>query len=209
MLSCLIRRRSPDAWTCNAHGSVANSIDGEVAPNSDWACGRSSDNLRFAHRDLSTNTRLIVGVDASNNLRQCDFIRVDPSSGSLRELRCIPTASKSLDQHDASFEASLRDFNVVALVLEQGCLPGDDLKIGIDAIFVTRIEEVKRLLRRGGSVALLACFDLKVVQRVEIVLNLLECGERALAVGSNRPIVLRDGDVGGGAPAPVIEERLG
>src|SRR5277367_6108294 len=99
-------------------------------------------------------------------------------SGSLRQLRCTPTPAKSLDEQHAGFESSLRDFNVVALVLKQRCLPGNHLEIGIDAPLVTRIEEIERLLRREGSVVLLARLDLEVAQRVQVVLNLLECGER-------------------------------
>ena len=50
---------------------------------------------------------------------------------------------------------------------------------------------------------LLARLDFQVVQRVQVVLNLLECGKRRLAVGGNGAIVLRTGDVGSGAPAAV------
>ena len=92
---------------------------------------------------------------------------------------------------------------------EQRGLPGNDLEVVVDAILVTDIEEVERLLRRGGGLVLLARFDLEVVQRVQVVLNLLKGGERGLAVGGNGAIVLREGDVGGGTPATVIEERLG
>ncbi len=56
---------------------------------------------------------------------------------------------------------------------------------------------------------LLARFDLEVMQRVQVVLNLLECGERGLAISGNGAIVLREGDVGGGAAAAVVKERLG
>jgi len=124
-------------------------------------------------------------------------------SGSLRKLRCIPTAAKSLDEQYAGFKSSLRDFNVVALVLKQRRLPGNHLEIGIDTPLVTRIEEIERLLRREGSIVLLARLDFQVVQRVQVVLNLLECGKRRLAVGGNGAIVLRTGDVGSGAPAAV------
>jgi hypothetical protein len=88
-------------------------------------------------------------------------------------------------------------------------LPGNHLEIGIDAILVARIEQIERLLRRVGGVVLLARFDLQVVQRIQIVLNLLECSERGLAIGGNGAIVLREGDVGGSAPSAVIEEGLG
>ena len=129
-------------------------------------------------------------------------------SGSLRELRCIPAAAESLDQQYAGFEPSLCDFNVIALILQKGGLPGNDLEIGVDATLVARIEEVERLLRRSGSVVLLLCFDLEVVQRVQVVLNLLERGQCGLAVGGHGAIVLREGDVGGGAPATVIKESF-
>ena len=126
----------------------------------------------------------------------------------MGQLRCIPTAPERFDEQHAGFEASLRDFDVVTLVLKKGGLPGNDLEIGVDAILVASVEEIERLLRRGGRVALLARFDLKVMQRVQIVFNLLECGERGLAVCRDGAIVLRQGNVGGGAPAAVIEERL-
>jgi hypothetical protein len=54
----------------------------------------------------------------------------------------------------------------------------DHLEIGVDAILVARIDEVERSLRRGSCVVLLARFDLRIVQRVQVVLNLLESGER-------------------------------
>ena len=104
------------------------------------------------------------------------FLTKQTISRFLRKLCCIPAATESLDQQYAGFEASLRDLNVVALVLKQRGLPGNHLEIGIDATLVARVKEVERLLRRGGCVALLARFDLEVVQRVQVVLNLLECG---------------------------------
>jgi hypothetical protein len=60
------------------------------------------------------------------------YARSNPFSGLLRELRCVPTAPKSPDEQYAGLEASLHDFNVVALVLEQRCLPCNHLEIGID-----------------------------------------------------------------------------
>jgi hypothetical protein len=42
---------------------------------------------------------------------------------------------------------SLRDFDVIAFVLEQRSLPGNHLEISIDAIFVTYVEQVEGLLR--------------------------------------------------------------
>ena len=98
----------------------------------------------------------------------------------LWQLRCIPTAAHGLDQQHAGFEASLRNCNVVEFVFEQGGLPGNYLEIAIDTIFVPRIEEVKRLLRRCGGVVLLAGFDTEIAQRIQVVLNLLECGEPGL-----------------------------
>ena len=79
-----------------------------------------------------------------------------------------------LDQQSAGLEAALRDLNIVALVLKQGGLLGDDLEIGIDAILVADVEEIKRLRRRCGGVMLLAGFDLEVVQRVQVVLDLTD-----------------------------------
>ena len=87
-------------------------------------------------------------------------------------------------------------------------MPGNHLEICVDAILVTCVEEIERLLSRVGSVVLLARFDLQVVERVQVVLNLLECGERGLPVGRDGAIVLREGDIGGSAPAAVIEEGL-
>ena len=102
---------------------------------------------------------------------------------------------------------------VISMSLRWFCkqrgLPGNDLEVGIDAILVAGIEEVERLLRRVGGVVLLARFDLEIVQRVQVVLNLLEGGERGLAIGGDGAIVLRERDIGGGAPAAVIEEGLG
>jgi hypothetical protein len=89
----------------------------------------------------------------------------------------------------------LHDVDIVALVLQQRRLPGNHLEVGAHAILVARVEEVERLLRRVGSIVLLACFNLEVVQRVQVIFNLLECGKRGLAVGGNRTIVLRDGNV--------------
>jgi len=56
---------------------------------------------------------------------------------------------------------------------------------------------------------LLARLNLQVVQRIQVVLNLLKCGERGLAVGGYGAVVLREGNVGGCAAAAMIEERLG
>ena len=96
----------------------------------------------------------------------------------MGKLRCIPTATESFDQQNAGFESPSRDFDVVAFVEERRGLPGNDLEVGVDAIFVTSIEEVERLLRRSGGVMLLAGFNLEVMQRIQVVLNLLKCGER-------------------------------
>jgi hypothetical protein len=80
----------------------------------------------------------------------------------LRELRCTPTAAQSLDEQNARFEAALCNLNTIALVFEQRGLPGNYLKIGIDAVLVARVEESERLLSRSGGIRLLARFDLKM-----------------------------------------------
>ena len=46
------------------------------------------------------------------------------------------------------------------------------------------------------------------MQCIQVVLNLLERGERGLAVIGNGRVVLCEGDVGGGAAAAVVKERL-
>ena len=102
----------------------------------------------------------------------------------------------------------MHDVNVVALVLKERRLPGNHLKIGIDPTFVACVEEVERLLRRGCGVALLARFDLQIMQRVQVVLNLLKCGERGLPVKGDGGIVLIYGNVGNRSAATMIEERL-
>ena len=56
---------------------------------------------------------------------------------------------------------------------------------------------------------LLARFDLEVMQRIQVILDLLECSSGGLAVGGNGAIVLRQSDVGGSAPATMIKENLG
>ncbi len=81
-----------------------------------------------------------------------------------------------------ALEASLRDLNVIALVGERGGLPGDQLQVVVDAVFVADVEQVKRLLRGVGGVVLLSRFGLDVVQSVQIVFYLLECGQCGLAV---------------------------
>ena len=126
----------------------------------------------------------------------------------MRELRCIPAAAESLNQQYAGLEASLRNFDVVALILQKGGFPGNHLEIGVDSTFVTRIEEIERLLRRGSRIVLLARFNLEVMQRVQVVLNLLECSKRGLAIIGDGAIVLRDGNVGNRLTAAVIEESL-
>ena len=88
-------------------------------------------------------------------------------------------------------------------------LPGNYLEIAIDAVLVTDIEKVKRLLRGGRGIVLLPSLNLEIMQGVEIVLNLLKGGERGLAVHGNRAVILREGDVGGGAAAAVVVECLG
>lgn len=152
--------------------------------------------------------RIAPACEGSAVLRSLTAQALCLLSEPLRELRCIPAAAKRFDQQNAGFEASLHDVDVVALVLQQRGLPGNDLEIGIDAALVTGIEEIERLLRRVSRVVLLARFDLKIVQCVQVVLNLLECGEHGLTVGGNGAIVLREGNVCGGAAAAMIEEGL-
>lgn len=76
-------------------------------------CG--GDDLLSERRNISTSAKLAVEVGNSNQVVDHEMQSI---SGSLRELRHIPTAPESFDQQYAGLEAALCDFNVVALVLQ-------------------------------------------------------------------------------------------
>ncbi len=55
---------------------------------------------------------------------------------------------------------------------------------------------------------LLTGFNLKIVQSVQVVVNLLEGGERSLAVIRDGVVILCACNVGNSAPAAIIDECL-
>ena len=56
------------------------------------------------------------------------------------DLGSIPAAAERLDQQHARIHSALQDIQVIPLIGERGCLPGDDLQIGIHSTFVARLK---------------------------------------------------------------------
>ena len=106
---------------------------------------------------------------------QCDGLQ-------LRHLRHSPSAAKRLDEQHARVQPAPQDVNIVALIVQRRCLPGDDLEIGIDTALVADIEQIERLLRAGRGCMLPGRFRLEQAHRGKAVLDLLKSSQGRLAI---------------------------
>src|SRR2546426_6796750 len=154
---------------------------------------------------LESGQPLLEGSQAAG-VSESEPTQVEDSSS--WQLRHVPAAAERLHQQHAGVHAATEDVDLVALVREGHGLRGDDLEIVVDSAPVAVGEELERLLGRLHCPPLLLRLLLEDAESGQVVLDLLEGGERGLTVAGHGRIVGGEHGVGRGAAAPAVENRL-
>lgn len=116
--------------------------------------------------------------------------------------------SHCLYQQHARVHAATEDIDLVALVRKGHGLRRDYLEVVVHAAPVAVGEEGERLLRRLHGTPLLLGLLREDAQSSQVLLDLLERGERGLTVAGDGRIVGGQRGVGRGAATPGVEDRL-
>ena len=130
------------------------------------------------------------------------------SPSQFGQIRNIPAPTERLDQKDSRIHTPPLDVGLIPFVCQSSGLRSDDLKISIHAALVSVPEELEGLLRGDDGLMLLASLRFEDTECGQVVLYLLECSQRRLAIIRNRCVEARQGGFGGCPPPSGIKEYL-